>query len=125
MSFNRFEDIKAWQKARELVREAYRNLGKAADSRDWNFVKQFTSAAVSVMNNIAEGFGRMGNREFIRFLIIARGSAVEVQSMTYAAQDLGYLQHEQQTAIYELAGEALRLIGGLIRSIEANDNPRQ
>lgn len=121
MSFKRFEDINAWQKARELVREVYRHSTSADESKDWNFSRQFTSAALSVMNNIAEGFGRMGDREFVRFLIIARASAVEVQSMTYTAQDLGYIAGEQQQALYSLAGEALRLIGGLIRYLEGGD----
>jgi four helix bundle protein len=119
-SFKRFEDIQGWQKARELVQLVYRRVQKADEQRDWNFAKQFTSAALSVMNNIAEGFGRLGDKEFVRFLIIARGSAVEVQSMTYTAEDLAYITPDERVELYDLAGEALKLIGGLIRFLESN-----
>ena len=76
--FNRFEEIIVWQKARELTGLIYVNL---RDCRDYAFRDQLQRASVSIMNNIAEGFERKGNKEFKRFLFIAKGSSAEVRSM--------------------------------------------
>jgi len=77
---NRFEDIEAWQKARRLVSEVYKTSTSGSFARDFSFRDQIRRAAVSIMSNIAEGFGRSGNREFIQFLSVAKGSTSEVQS---------------------------------------------
>ena len=76
--FNRFEEIIVWQKARELASEIYKCL---RECRDYSFKDQLQRALVSIMNNIAEGFERKGNKEFKRFLFIAKGSSAEVRSM--------------------------------------------
>src|SRR5688572_12776922 len=81
-TIQRFEDIRAWQAARKLTAAAYKCSREGAFARDFGLRDQFTRASVSVMNNIAEGFGRRSSREFARFLQIAKGSAVELQSMT-------------------------------------------
>ncbi len=90
----KFEDIEAWQKARELSRAVYAATGDGAVARDFGLCDQIRRAAVSVMSNIAEGFGRGGNRELIQFLFIAKGSATEVQAQLYVALDAGYLNKE-------------------------------
>ena len=86
MKIERFEDIVSWQEARLLVQDVYRALSTC---KDFGFRDQLQRAAVSVMSNIAEGFDRGSNREFVQFLIIARGSAAEVKSLAYAGKDIG------------------------------------
>jgi four helix bundle protein len=84
----RFEDIKAWQAARELVSAVYRVSGKGKFEKDFGLRDQIRRAAVSVMSNIAEGFERCSDKEFNRFLYIAKGSAGEVRSHLFVALDL-------------------------------------
>ncbi len=83
----RFEDIRAWQLARELVKEVY----SAKLDKDVELRRQMGRASVSVMSNIAEGFGRGNDGDFLRFLDIARGSAAEVQSLTYVCIDIAHM----------------------------------
>jgi four helix bundle protein len=85
MKIKRFEDIIAWQKAKELSVQVY---GLFENSKDFGFKDQIQRASVSVMNNIAEGFERRGNKEFRHFLYIAKGSCGEVRSMLYLAKEL-------------------------------------
>ncbi len=113
-SFKRFEDINSWQKARELASLVYTTTRVGEFSRDFGLRDQMRRAAVSVMNNIAEGFGRHGNAEFARFLEIAKGSAYEVQSCSYVAADAGYIDQAQRLQIYELADAVASLISGLV-----------
>jgi four helix bundle protein len=111
----KFEDLKCWQAARELVRLVYKacEVGKLA--KDFETKGQFKRAALSTMNNIAEGFGRKSNKEFIRFLDFSQSSATEVKSITYALEDAGYLPIETITAIRNKAEETKSLDLGLIR----------
>jgi four helix bundle protein len=90
-SIEKFEDIEAWQKARELTREIYRVTNQGAFAKDFGLRDQIRRASVSIMSNIAEGFGRGGNREFIQFLSMAKGSVSEVQAQLYVAVDVGYI----------------------------------
>ncbi len=91
----RFEDLWIWQQARALVGEIYRDFGvDSLARRDFGFRDQIQRAGISVMNNIAEGFERNTNADFARLLDIARGSAGEVRSMYFAAEDLGYVPGE-------------------------------
>lgn len=96
MFIQRFEDLLTWQEARKLSTAIYATL---ADNRDWGFKDQIQRAAVSIMNNIAEGFERnkftKDNKQFISFLNIANGSCGEVKSMLYLAQDLSYIEPQQ------------------------------
>src|SRR3990172_8363764 len=86
-----FEEIEAWQKARELTRAVYACSGQGAFSRDFGLRDQIRRAAVSIMSNIAEGFERGGSAEFVQFLAIAKGSASEVEAQLYVAFDQGYI----------------------------------
>jgi len=108
----RFEEIMAWQKARELVRETYRVCGVAPFSRDFGLKDQICRAAVSAMTNVAEGFGRKSSKDFAHFLDVARGSALEVQSLLYVARDLNYLQATEFEKLYQIAAETISLIAG-------------
>jgi four helix bundle protein len=89
-----FEDLVAWQVARELVREIYRETSSGNFARDFGLRDQIRRASVSVISNIAEGFERGGNKEFIQFLYHAKGSCGEVRTQLYVAWDLDYLTED-------------------------------
>ncbi len=113
----KFEDIQAWQEARTLVKMVYQITNKDNFSKDFGMKDQIRRAAVSVMNNIAEGFDCESKAEFARFLGIARRSAVEVQSLLYAAFDVDYIDQAEFDLHYEQARKAKALIGGFKRSL--------
>jgi len=119
-TINYFEEIDAWKQARELVREVYKATRKDAFSRDFGLINQITRAAVSCMTNIAEGFGRRGNRDFARFLDIAKGSVTEVQSLLYVARDLDYIDDEEFWKMYRMGESSASLIGGFISFLRNN-----
>jgi four helix bundle protein len=85
MKIERFEDIEAWQLARNLAQKVYRLTGKNGFSRDFGLVRQIQTAVGSSMHNIAEGFDAETNAEFLRFLRYAKRSCTEVQSELYVA----------------------------------------
>jgi four helix bundle protein len=114
-TITRFEDIDAWQKARELTAAIYRESRTGAFAKDFGLRDQICRAVVSVMSNIAEGFDRDGNREFMNFLSIAKGSAAEVTSQLYIAKDIGYIDEERFDELYKLAKEVGSLIGGFMK----------
>lgn len=124
-TIRRFEDIQAWQKARELVREVYRSSGTSAFERDYGLKDQIRRAAVSSMTNVAEGFARKTSRDFAHFLDVARGSAIEVQSLLYIALDVGYLDADQFKTLYVLAGEVVALVGGFTRYLRSLRAPNR
>ena len=104
MKITRFEDIDAWQEARKLVKMVYDMIEKSPKFRkDFRLVNQIQNAAVSAMSNIAEGFARRGNREFIQFLFISKSSAAEVQSQLYVALDQEYMNQDDFERIYNQA----------------------
>jgi four helix bundle protein len=113
-TIKRYEDIQGWQKARELTNLVYNITKQGIFARDFGLRDQMRRAAVSAMSNIAEGFERGGQAEFIQFLFIAKSSAGEVQSQLYVALDQEYITPEQFTQGYELCAETMRLIGGFI-----------
>lgn len=113
-TFNRFEDIEAWQRARELVKEIYKVTNDSMFSRDRGLCNQIRRASVSVMSNIAEGFERNGTGEFVQFLSMAKGSVGEIQAQLYVAFDQGYINDSHFSELNGLAGETGRLIGGLM-----------
>lgn len=113
----RFEDIQAWQEARILVKMVYSLTNKESFSKDFGMRDQIRRASVSVMANIAEGFDCESKVEFARFLGIARRSAVEVQSILYAALDVGYINNDEFNLHYEQARKAKALAGAFKRSL--------
>lgn len=114
----KFEDIIAWQEARKLVSSIYRLTNNGALAKDFGMRDQLQRAAVSAMTNIAEGFDCESKLEFARFLGIARRSAVEVQSLLYAALDVGYINEQIFKTEYQQAEKTKALIGGLKRSLK-------
>ena len=114
-AFERFEDIDAWRRSRELARDVYAATNTGAFARDYGLRDQIRRAAVSVMSNIAEGFERYGSIEFRRFLSIAKGSAGEVKSQLYVALDAGLIGQSSFEQLYEKADAVSQLVGGLMR----------
>lgn len=114
MTIERFEDIIAWQKSREMSVLIYRTFD---NSKDFSFRDQIQRAGVSVMNNIAEGFERQINKEFKQFLYIAKGSCGEVRSMLYLAKDLGKINENTFSELYKLSEETSKTLSGFIKTL--------
>jgi len=114
-TFKTFEEIEAWQQARTLTRIVYEASGKGTFGRAFGLRDQIRRAAVSVMSKIAEGFGRGGAREFMQFLVVARGSASEVSAQLYVALDQGYLSEPEFRRLQEQASRTGAVISGLAR----------
>ena len=122
-SIKNFEELKAWQKARELAGYVYELTRKNPFLRDYGLRDQIQRAASSAMHNIAEGFESGSDPEFARFLKMARRSAGEVQSQLYLALDVGYIAEEERQKAYTLATEVKRLINGLMTYLRKLDKP--
>jgi four helix bundle protein len=112
-SFASITDIHAWRSAKELSLGCYALTGQTPVSQDFGLRDQLRRAAVSIMSNIAEGFGRGGDREFLRFLNIARGSAAEVGSLLHLIIALHqHLAHQAQDLL-DLTDKTILLIARL------------
>jgi four helix bundle protein len=120
-TFKRFEDIKAWQKARILTQKVYRITAEGSFSSDYSLRDQIRRASVSIMANIAEGFGRFSEKEFANFLNIARGSTTEVQSHLYVALDLNFVSTEQFGELYTLLDEIARMLFNLRKHLKGEE----
>ena len=108
-TFKRIEDIQAWQKARQATRMIYELTGNGMFAKDFGLRNQIQRAVVSIMANIAEGFGRRSDKEFANFLNMAHGSVSETQSHLYVALDLGYIDQTSFTKVYDLLDEVSRM----------------
>jgi four helix bundle protein len=108
-TFKRFEEIQAWQKARLATREVYELTAANSFARDYGLRDQIRRASVSIMANIAEGFGRHSDKEFANFLNMAHGSIAEVRSHLYVALDLHYLDQNRFDYLYKLLDEISRM----------------
>jgi four helix bundle protein len=117
VSVDSFEDLVVWQRSRELCVQVYRTTGAGPFGRDFGLRDQIRRASVSVMSNIAEGFGRYSRAEMRHFLAIARGSVFEVQSQVYLACDLGYLNAAEAEKLHALCREVARMLAGLRASL--------
>src|SRR6188508_2840872 len=91
----RFEDIEAWKHAREITRHIYRATSNGEFAKDFALVNQIRRASISILSNIAEGFERNGDKEFIQFLTIAKGSCGEVRAQLYVASDQKYVDESE------------------------------
>jgi len=117
-TIRRFEDMIAWQKARELTKEVYKAL---VNCRDRGFNDQIQRASVSVMSNLAEGFERGTKQEFLNYLYIAKGSAGEVRAQLYVGLDVGYLNNETFKYLNELALDCSRLIYSFTEKLKGSN----
>jgi len=118
-TIEKFEELRVWQQARELNRMAYR---VTMSLKDYPFVDQMRRAALSTMNNIAEGFERRTDADFAHFIVIAKGSAGEVRSMTYAAEDLNYLEPDSALELRKLSEELGAGLGSFSNYRRKNTN---
>ena len=116
----RFENIDAWKKARELTKLIYQITATGEFARDFGLRDQIRRAAVSVLSNIAEGFERDGDKEFLQFLSLAKGSCGEVRAQLYVALDQAYLNDAQFQKLIEKAMEVSRLIAGLMKYLSTS-----
>ena len=113
----RFEDLIAWQEARKLMQMAYKVTSNGSFAKDFEMRDQLRAAALSSMTNIAEGFDNESSAEFARFLGMARRSAVEVQSLCYAALDVKHISQDVFQVCYDQAKKTKAIIGGLKQSV--------
>jgi four helix bundle protein len=114
----RFEDIIAWQRARVLAKEIYASTRIGPFAKDYGLKDQIQRASVSTMSNIAEGFERGGDREFIQFLSNSKGSCGEVKSQLYVALDQSYISNAGFGELYAKADEVSRLVGGFMTYLQ-------
>ena len=118
MGISRFQELVAWQKARQFCKEIYAITREARFARDFGLSGQIQRAAVSTMSNIAEGFERNKPAEFHQFLSVSKSSCAGVRSQLYVALDVGYLSSDSFTRLLAQGEELARIIGGLRSSIE-------
>jgi four helix bundle protein len=119
----RFEELDCWKSARELVNYVYDLSSDGLLSKDFTTKDQIRRASLSAMNNIAEGFGRYSDKEFIRFLEISHTSGQEVRSMAYVLLDRKYIADEQFKNLQDLANKHINLANGLIRYLRKKTSP--
>jgi four helix bundle protein len=120
MNIQRFEDLLAWNKARELVNKIYAVTKGDKFCRDKALVYQIRRAAISVMSNISEGFERGSNKEFVQFLYIAKGSCGEVRCHITVASDQGYIDKDEFKETRDLAREVSGIIGNFIKYLRGS-----
>ena len=117
----KFEDLAIFQSARSLCKEVYAITKDGDFRRDSRFVQQIHAAAGSIMDNIAEGFERQGNKEFVNFLYIAKGSCGEVRSQLIRASDVGFIDNETVKRLYNDCMALSKAIAAFIKSIKSSD----
>lgn len=115
-----FEEYECWKRARELTNAVYALTREGHAGRDYAFVDQIRRASISVMNNIAEGHERGSNKDFVKFLYIARGSAGEVRNMLYIGLDQAYLEASKFEELHDLAVQTSKACYGLISYLSKN-----
>ena len=124
MKVERFENLEVWQDARELVKIVY-EITNSCDKlkKDYRLVSQLTSASVSIMSNIAEGFSRHSNKEFIQFLYISKASVSELQSILYVIEDLKYINDDTFYLVYNQADKVAKMNSNLIKYLSKTLKP--
>ena len=119
----KFEELIAWQKARELTKRIYAVTRSKPLKQDYGLCDQMRRASVSIMSNVVEGFERVSPAEFIRFLLIARASCGELRNQLYIAFDVGYLTEEDFKDLMREAQDVARTINTLRSSIDRRHKP--
>jgi len=115
-----FNELKVWKDSRLIVKEVYDIIHYFPKRENYGLISQITRASVSIMSNIAEGFARDTNKEFIRFLIMSRGSVAEVQSDLFVALDLEFINQERFEDLYTQLENLSKQINGLIKYLRLN-----
>jgi four helix bundle protein len=118
---DRIEDILVWQKAKSLTVEIYKASNQGSFARDFGLRDQIRRAAVSIPSNIAEGFGRGGNKEFLQFLSIAKGSLYELKTQLIIANEIGYLDNEIFIKISNDSDEVGKMLTSFMNYLSNSD----
>jgi four helix bundle protein len=118
---SRFEDIESWKRARMLTNEIYTITSSGTFSRDFALRDQIRRAAISILSNIAEGFERGGDNEFLQFLSIAKGSCGEARAQLYVALDQAYISTAQFETLSTTANDVSQLISGLMKYLRQSN----
>ena len=121
MNIKKFEDLESWKKSRKLTNGVYEATAAGSFTRDFGLKDQIRRASISILSNIAEGFERGGDREFLQFLAIAKGSCGEVRAQLYIALDQGYLSQELFERLFNNADEIGRMISGLMKYLSRSE----
>lgn len=120
-TIKKFEEIKAWQKARELNKTIGSYIDTGRFKNNFRLIDQIEGSAGSIMDNIAEGFERSGNREFLQFLYISKGSCGEFRSQLYRAMDRNYISQDEFSKLYEQSREIIVMLQKLIDYLENSE----
>jgi len=118
--FNSFEEINSWQKSRIFNKKIYLATENPNFKKDFDFVRQIRRASLSISSNIAEGFERNTDKEFVYFLYVAKASAGEVRSQLYLAFDLEYIIKEEFEMLLNSVTEISKLLSGFIKYLESS-----
>ncbi|CAC9973742.1 MULTISPECIES: four helix bundle protein [Flavobacterium] len=118
--FNSFEEINSWQKSRIFNKKIYLATENSNFKKDFDFVRQIRRASLSISSNIAEGFERNTDKEFVYFLYVAKASAGEVRSQLYLAFDLEYIIKEEFEMLLNSVTEISKLLSGFIKYLESS-----
>jgi four helix bundle protein len=121
MKIKRFEDLESWKRARKLTNTVYEATGTGSFMRDFALKDQIRRASISILSNIAEGFERGGDKEFLQFLAVAKGSCGEVRAQLYVAVDQGYLSQDLFERLCTNAADIGRLISGLMKYLSQSE----
>ena len=118
---SKFEEIESWKRARMLTNEIYKITSSGTFSKDFALRDQIRRASISILSNIAEGFERGGDNEFLQFLSVAKGSCGEARAQLYVALDQAYISTAQFETLYKSANEVSQLISGLMKYLRQSD----
>src|SRR5688572_8671111 len=121
MKIKKFEDLESWKKARKLTNTVYEATAAGNFARDFGLKDQIRRASISILSNIAEGFERGGDKEFLQFLAVAKGSSGEVRAQLYIALDQGYLPRDVFDQLSKNASEISRLISGMMKYLSKSE----
>ena len=113
-----FKDLIVWKRAMELAKAAYVLTGKLPRNEDYSLTDQIRRAAISVPSNIAEGYGRTSQRDYARFLAMARGSSYELETQVLLCIEIGYIREEDTFNVLGLCKEIAKMITKILKSLE-------
>ena len=116
-----FEDLEVWKQSRELCKDVYKITNYELFNKDFRFRDQIRASSGSIMDNIAEGFERNGNKEFVQFLYIAKGSCGEVRSQLYRALDNNYITKEEFDTLYNKSIQLSKSLSGFIQYLKKSE----
>ncbi|OYQ36629.1 four helix bundle protein [Flavobacterium cyanobacteriorum] len=119
---DRFEDLQVWQLAREICRDVWNLIEETSLQKDFELKNQMSLSCGSIMDNIAEGFERNGNREFIQFLSISKGSCGKLKSQLYRSLDKKHISQPQFDILYQKAETESKMLGSFMSCLNSSNN---